>query len=93
MYSFQGDISRVREILLTDNSQKDYCVPQDGATPLMYASMSGRIDIAMLLVENGCDINKQDKISSWTALMQAIFHGFVFIYLSTFVPKLWFTIL
>ena len=77
--SFSGDIGRVKEILLNDDTMKDFCLPQDGATPLMYAAMSGRIDIAMLLVENECDIDKQDKISNWTALMQAIFHGLVYI--------------
>lgn len=82
---FPGDIGRVKEILLSDNSMKDFCLPLDGATPLMYAAMSGRIDIAMLLVENHCDINKQDKISHWTALMQAIFHGYVaFVFIKNF---------
>ena len=79
-HSVSGDIGRVKEILLNDDTMKDFCLPQDGATPLMYAAMSGRIDIAMLLVENECDIDKQDKISNWTALMQAIFHGLVYQY-------------
>lgn len=72
-----GDIERVQEILQSDPSQKDYAVPQEGATPLMYASMSGRYDIASLLIDSGCDIDRQDKVSGWTALMQAVFHGSV----------------
>ena len=72
-----GNIQRIREILDVDVSQRDTCSPQDGATPLMFAAMTGRIDIAQLFVERGCDINKQDNISGWTALMQATYHGYV----------------
>ncbi|XP_060596303.1 ankyrin repeat and SAM domain-containing protein 6-like, partial [Ruditapes philippinarum] len=71
----RGDIQRIRDILDIDVSQRDTCSPQDGATPLMFAAMTGRIDIAQLLFERGCDINKQDTISGWTALMQATYHG------------------
>lgn len=71
----QGDIQRIREILDEDVSQRDTCSVQDGATPLMFAAMTGRLDIAQLLFERGCDINKQDTISGWTALMQATYHG------------------
>ncbi|KAH3776758.1 hypothetical protein DPMN_178190 [Dreissena polymorpha] len=60
---------------IVDVSQRDTCSPQDGATPLMFAAMTGRLDIAQLLVERGCNINKQDNISGWTALMQATYHG------------------
>lgn len=70
-----GNIQRIRDILDIDVSQRDTCSPQDGATPLMFAAMTGRLDIAQLLVERGCDINKQDNISGWTALMQATYHG------------------
>ena len=71
----KGDISRVREILDADPKQKDASSSQDGATPLMFAAMIGRLDIAQLLVDKGCEIDKQDLISGWTALMQAIYHG------------------
>ncbi|WAR13333.1 ANKS6-like protein [Mya arenaria] len=71
----QGNIQRIRDILEVDVSQRDTCSVHDGATPLMFAAMTGRIDIAQLLVERGCDINKQDNISGWTALMQATYHG------------------
>ena len=67
---------RIHEILEVDVSQRDASSPDDGATPLMFAAMSGRLDIAQLLVERGCDINKQDTISGWTALMQATYHGY-----------------
>ncbi|XP_067651536.1 ankyrin repeat and SAM domain-containing protein 6-like [Haliotis asinina] len=73
--SKHGDITRIREILDIDLSQRDASAPQDGATPLMFAAMTGRLDIAELLVVRGCDINKQDTISGWTALMQATYHG------------------
>lgn len=73
--SLEGDIYRVRDILEEDNSRVDASSVQDGATPLMFAAMTGRLDIAQFLVERGCDINKQDNISGWTALMQATYHG------------------
>ncbi|GFS05851.1 ankyrin repeat and SAM domain-containing protein 6 [Elysia marginata] len=73
--SKDGDIQRVLEILEQDPSQRDAHSPQDGATPLMFAAMTGRLDIAELLVMKGCDVNKQDLISGWTALMQATYHG------------------
>ncbi|RUS71201.1 hypothetical protein EGW08_021037 [Elysia chlorotica] len=73
--SKDGDIQRILEILEQDPCQRDAHSPQDGATPLMFASMTGRLDIAELLVMKGCDVNKQDVISGWTALMQATYHG------------------
>lgn len=63
------------DILAADRTECDVCSAQDGATPLMFAAMGGHLEIAKLLVENGCDVNKQDFVSGWTALMQATFHG------------------
>ncbi|XP_061163396.1 ankyrin repeat and SAM domain-containing protein 6-like [Saccostrea echinata] len=70
-----GDIKRIQAILDQDLSQRDACSPEEGATPLMFASMAGQLDIAQLLVDHGCDMDKQDTISGWTALMQATYHG------------------
>ena len=70
----RGNIEQVREILDGDISQRDACMPQDGATPLMFAAMLGHLQIVQLLVEKGCNINAQDTVNGWTALMQAIFH-------------------
>lgn len=67
----------MRSILDLDPSQLDACSPHDGATSVMFAAMTGQLEIAQLLVERGCDINKQDTISGWTALMQATYHGLV----------------
>lgn len=72
-----GNTELVKAILSQDVAQRDACTPQDGATPLMFAAMLGHLDVVQLLVEFGCDINKQDNISGWTALMQATFHGLV----------------
>lgn len=71
----RGDLLRMREILTEDLTQRDACSPQDGATPLMFAAMMGRLDMVQVLWEAGCDINKQDTVSGWTALMQATYHG------------------
>ncbi|KAK7497632.1 hypothetical protein BaRGS_00011027 [Batillaria attramentaria] len=48
-----GDMERIREILDQDPSQKDASSPQDGATPLMFAAMTGRLDVAELLFQRG----------------------------------------
>ena len=65
----------MRDILSDDISTRNACSPHDGATPLMFAAMMGRLDMVALLVEAHCDINKQDSVSGWTALMQATYHG------------------
>lgn len=70
-----GNLQQVSDILAADRTECDVCSTQDGATPLMFAAMGGHLEIAKLLVDNGCDVNKQDFISGWTALMQATFHG------------------
>nr|KAG5707225.1 hypothetical protein BaRGS_017909 [Batillaria attramentaria] len=44
-------MERIREILDQDPSQKDASSPQDGATPLMFAAMTGRLDVAELLFQ------------------------------------------
>ena len=73
--SSSGNFMRVREILDKDIGQRDAAQPDDGATSLMFAAVSGRLDIVQELVERGCDIDKQDDVSGWTALMQAVYHG------------------
>jgi len=70
-----GNYEQVQDILEGDILQRDACVPQDGATPLMFSAMLGHFYITKLLIEKGCNVNAQDIISGWTALMQAIFHG------------------
>ncbi|XP_014678687.1 PREDICTED: ankyrin repeat and SAM domain-containing protein 6-like [Priapulus caudatus] len=69
-----GDLKTVVRILDNDPLQVN-CVDKDGATALMFAAMLGKQDIVELLVQRGADVNKQDKVSHWTALMQAVYHG------------------
>ena len=71
----QGDLSRIRELLLEDPRNANTCSPQDGATPLIYASVIGRLDIVEALVTANARLDVQDKVSGWTALMQATFKG------------------
>eukprot|EP00118_Oscarella_pearsei_P004370 m.18586 g.18586 ORF g.18586 m.18586 type:complete len:897 (+) comp27688_c0_seq2:58-2748(+) len=68
-----GYVKRMREILGADQSHANL-TDDDGATPLMFAAMRGYVEIAGLLLENGANINAQDTISGWTALMQAVYH-------------------
>jgi len=71
----RGNVEQVQDILDDDISQRDACMPQDGATPLMFSAMLGHLPIVQLLVEKGCNLNAQDVVNGWTSLMQAIFHG------------------
>lgn len=47
---------------------------EDGATPLMFAAIGGHLQIAQLLIDKGANVDSQDKISGWTALMQATYY-------------------
>ncbi|KAG7488626.1 hypothetical protein MATL_G00036210 [Megalops atlanticus] len=47
----------------------------DGASPLMIAAVSGQLEVVQLLVERSADVDKQDGVHGWTALMQATYHG------------------
>ena len=69
-----GHVKRMREILGADPSQANL-VDDDGATPLMFSSMKGHVEITELLIGAGANINAQDTISGWTALMQAVYYG------------------
>jgi ankyrin repeat protein len=69
-----GDIQRVEEILGSDDTDVDD-TDQDGATPLILASISGHLPIVQLLVSLGADLNHQDRVNGWTSLMQATFYG------------------
>ncbi|CAG5084194.1 Oidioi.mRNA.OKI2018_I69.PAR.g10575.t1.cds [Oikopleura dioica] len=70
----KGDELAVKKLLLDDaslaNSQS-----KDAATPLMYASMFGFINLVEILLENGADIDAKDYENGWTALMQATYYG------------------
>lgn len=50
---------------------------QEGATPLMMAAVSGQLEVVQLMVEKNADVDKQDGVHGWTALMQATYHGWV----------------
>lgn len=49
----------------------------DGASPLMMAAVSGQLEVVQLLVEKHADMDRQDSVHGWTALMQATYHGYV----------------
>lgn len=69
-----GNAQLVKEIVEEDSSQVNV-LNADGASPLMMAAVSGQLEVVQLLVEKHADIDKQDSVHGWTALMQATYHG------------------
>ncbi|XP_034027534.1 ankyrin repeat and SAM domain-containing protein 6-like [Thalassophryne amazonica] len=69
-----GNSQLVKEILEEDPSQVNSS-NQEGASPLMMAAVSGQLEVVQLMVEKKAEIDKQDGVHGWTALMQATYHG------------------
>uniref|UniRef100_A0A8C4RMA3 NAD(+) ADP-ribosyltransferase n=1 Tax=Erpetoichthys calabaricus TaxID=27687 RepID=A0A8C4RMA3_ERPCA len=69
-----GNLQLLREILDEDLNQVNIA-NSEGASPLMIAAVNGQLDAVLLLVERHADINQQDSVHGWTALMQATYHG------------------
>ncbi|XP_058550772.1 ankyrin repeat and SAM domain-containing protein 6 isoform X1 [Neofelis nebulosa] len=69
-----GNFQLVKEIADEDPNYVNL-VNGDGATPLMLAAVTGQLPLVQLLVERRADIDKQDSVHGWTALMQATYHG------------------
>ncbi|CAN9506492.1 unnamed protein product [Ophioblennius macclurei] len=69
-----GNSQLVKEILEEDPAQVNFS-NQEGASPLMIAAVSGQLEVVQLMVEKNADIDKQDAVHGWTALMQATYHG------------------
>ena len=62
MAAARGHVDCVQS-LLDANSPLD-AVEQDGKTALIIALENGSVDIASILITNGCDINHADNVSS-----------------------------
>ncbi|NP_001019307.1 ankyrin repeat and SAM domain-containing protein 6 isoform 2 [Mus musculus] len=69
-----GNFQLVKEIADEDPNHVNL-VNGDGATPLMLAAVTGHLPLVQLLVEKHADMDKQDSVHGWTALMQATYHG------------------
>lgn len=69
-----GNSQLVKEILEEDPTQVNSS-NQEGASPLMMAAVSGQLEVVQLMVEKNAEIDKQDGVHGWTALMQATYHG------------------
>lgn len=74
MTFFIGNFQLVKEIADEDPNQVNI-INGDGASPLMIAAVTGQLALVQLLVERNADIDKQDNVHGWTALMQATYHG------------------
>uniref|UniRef100_A0A8D0HBK4 NAD(+) ADP-ribosyltransferase n=1 Tax=Sphenodon punctatus TaxID=8508 RepID=A0A8D0HBK4_SPHPU len=69
-----GDFQLVKEITDGDPNQVNV-LNNDGASPLMISAVTGQLSYVQLLVSRNADIDKQDNVHGWTALMQATYHG------------------
>ncbi|XP_066223674.1 ankyrin repeat and SAM domain-containing protein 6 [Saccopteryx leptura] len=69
-----GNFQLVKEIADEDPNHVNL-VNGDGATPLMLAAVTGQLPLVQLLVERHAEVDKQDSVHGWTALMQATYHG------------------
>ncbi|XP_069476577.1 ankyrin repeat and SAM domain-containing protein 6 isoform X2 [Ambystoma mexicanum] len=69
-----GNFQLVKEIVDDDPNQVNI-VNGEGASPLMIAAVTGKMDLVQFLIDRNADINKQDNVHAWTALMQATYHG------------------
>ena len=71
---FTANYGKLALILEADKSQANKS-SSDGATPLMYASITGQLHMIDLLIKSGADIDARDYENGWTALMQATYYG------------------
>nr|XP_056718911.1 ankyrin repeat and SAM domain-containing protein 6 [Euleptes europaea] len=69
-----GNFQLVREIMDEDPAQANVA-NDDGASPLMVVAVTGQLPLVQLLVSRNAEIDKQDNVHGWTALMQATYHG------------------
>jgi len=68
-----GDKARVEELLGREETDVDV-TDSEGATPLVLAAIAGHLAITQLLIGLGANLNHQDRVNGWTALMQSTFY-------------------
>ena len=68
-----GDLARLEEILANGESDVDE-LDAEGATPLMMAAIGGHTEVIKVLIRLGAEVDHQDKVNGWTALMQVRYH-------------------
>lgn len=68
-----GDIERVKEIIITDKSLLDFITPF--GTWLHVATRAGKLDIIKFLVESGMDINRNEGVPKSAPIAHAASEG------------------
>lgn len=66
-----GNIQEVEKIFRQNSNVDVNVFSDDGATPLIYASLNNHVDVVRLLLKKGAQTDHQDKLNGWTALMHA----------------------
>ena len=64
-----GDLKKVQELLMTHPDWVDV-LDEEGETPLLEAAEEGHLEVVLLLLERGANLNHQDRDGE-TALMEA----------------------
>jgi len=68
LYEFYGSLDAV-QTAISSGAYVD-CKDSDGNTPLIFASLTGPVELVQLLLDNGADVNLAQKFG-YTALTQA----------------------
>jgi ankyrin repeat protein len=68
----RGDIATVRKLIATDHTLVD--VGTRTSYPLAAAALTGQVEIAQLLIENGADVNLTPRDGGWSALHCTAMH-------------------
>ena len=69
----EGDVEWVRSLLLERGP--DVNVEKDGSALLHLAAEHGHTEIALLLLEEGADVNAKNEEDGWTSLHLALYHS------------------
>lgn len=72
----EGDLEKVEALLSLAETNVDI-QDREGATPLILAAVGGHLTITQLLIGLGSNLDHQDHVNGWTALMQATFFNHI----------------
>ena len=63
-------LAELAQVLLENGAEVDFALPEGGETALHMASVTGKLDVARLLVEAGADVNRGTNSDRATQMFQ-----------------------